>query len=146
MFFLITFRYKRYENNNGTVMFASSGRFGTYTFWPWKVNFKIRPQVRSRWDHDPTKSICTSFKATRRAKLFGTICASLSSSCRDSLAKNWWWPHLTSFDLRWPRRDPPIVSCTRIITDGVSAHDPERIGLFQSVYAKRKALTALFSP
>ena len=33
---------------------------------------------------------------------------------------------------------PPIISCTRIITDGVSGHDPERIGWFRLVYAKEK--------
>ena len=45
-------------------------------------------KVRSRSDHDPRRSICTSFEAARRAKPFGTICTPLSQSCRDLLAKN----------------------------------------------------------
>ena len=35
----------------------------------------------------------------------------------------------------------PIVSCTRIYTDGVSGHDPNRIGWFRSVYEKREAFS-----
>ena len=56
-------------------------------------------QVRLRSDHDPGRSICTSSIAARRAKSFGTICASLSPSRRDLLAKNELWPHLISGDL-----------------------------------------------
>ena len=81
------------------------------------------------------RSICKSSEAARRVKSFGTICAPLSSSCRDFLAKRRLWPHLTSGDLPWH----PIVSCTQIITDGVSGHAPERIGWLRSVYVKKEA-------
>ena len=33
-----------------------------------------------------------------------------------------------------------IISCTEIITDGVNGHDPEMIGWFRLVYAKREAI------
>ena len=65
----------------------------------WKVSFKIWPQVRSRSGHDPNKSICKSSEADWQVKSFGTICASLSPSCRELLAKTGFWPHLTSGDL-----------------------------------------------
>ena len=55
--------------------------------------------LRSRSDHDPSRTICTSSEATRRAKSLGTIYASPSPSCRDLLAKNGLWRHLTSGDL-----------------------------------------------
>ena len=42
-------------------------------------------------------------------------------------------PHLTSGNLPVP----PIVSCTRIITDGVCGHDPEIIGRLGPVYAQQ---------
>ena len=35
----------------------------------------------------------------------------------------------------------PIISCTRIITNGLSGHDPEIIGWFWLVYAKREAFS-----
>ena len=56
-------------------------------------------QVRSRSGHDPSRSKCISSEAPWRAKSFGTICASISLSCRDLLVKNGLWPHLTSGDL-----------------------------------------------
>ena len=55
--------------------------------------------IRTRSGHDRSGSICISFEAAWRAKSFGTICASLSPSCRDLLAKNGLWRHLTSGDL-----------------------------------------------
>ena len=93
--------------------------------------------VRSTSDHDLSRSVCTSFEAARQAKPLGTICASLSPSCRDLLAKNGLWSHLTSGDLSVT----PIVSCTQICTDGASGHDPERIGWFWLVYVKREAFS-----
>ena len=47
VFSLIIYWYERYENENDTIVFASSSRLVTLTLWPWKVNFKICPQVRS---------------------------------------------------------------------------------------------------
>ena len=93
-----------YKNENDAIVFASSSWFETSTFLPWKVNLKIWPQVRSGEDQAkvrswPSRSICISSDAARRAKSLGTICASLSPSCRDLLAKNGLWHHLTSGDL-----------------------------------------------
>ena len=71
------------------VLFTLKGKFENLT----------SGQVRSRPDHDPSRSLCTSSEAARRAKSFGTIFASLFPSCRDLLAKNGLWRHLTSGDL-----------------------------------------------
>ena len=49
-----------------------------------------------------------------------------------TLVKNGLRRHLTSGDLPWL----PIVSYTQICTDGLSGHDPEKIGWFRSVYGK----------
>ena len=52
----------------------------------------------------------------------------------------------TDCDLMWPQITfhwPPIISCTRIITYGVSGYDPERIVWFRLVYAKRGAFSYL---
>ena len=56
-------------------------------------------KIRSMSGHDPCRSICTPSEAARRAKSFGTICTSVYSSCRDLLAKNGLWRHLTTGDL-----------------------------------------------
>ena len=66
---------------------VSSSWFETCTFWLWKINFKIWPQVRSRSGHDPSRSISTSSEASWRDKSFGTIRAFLSPFCRELLAK-----------------------------------------------------------
>ena len=63
---------------------------------------------------------------------FGTICASLSPSCRDLLSKNCLWCHLTSGDF-------PVTPDRQLHPDlhsWGSSHDPERMGRFWSVYAK----------
>ena len=44
-------------------------------------------KVRPRLDHDPSRSICTCFEVARRAESLGTVCVSLSPSCRDFLEK-----------------------------------------------------------
>ena len=73
----------------------------------WKFDLRSEVKVWPRSDHDPSRSICTSSEVARRAKsLFGIICTSLFPSCLDLLAKNGLWLHLTSFDIRWPLRDP----------------------------------------
>ena len=56
-------------------------------------------KVRSTSGHDRSRSIRISSEAAWRAKSFGTICTSLSPSCRDLLAKTGLRPHLTSGDL-----------------------------------------------
>ena len=105
----------------------------------WKFDLRSgQVKVRSRSDHDPSRSLCTFSEAARRAKSFGTIFASLFSSCRDLLAKK------TDCDVIWTQVTsswPQIVGCTQICTDGVSGHDTERIGWFRSVYAKREAFS-----
>ena len=60
--------------------------------------------------------------------------------CLHPVATYWRNRIVTSFDLRWP---PCVLQGsgsaeTRICTDRVNGHDPERIGLFRSVYAKRE--------
>ena len=94
----------KYENKNDTIGFASSSRFETCTFKLERSigKFDLRSgqvKVRSKSDHDTSRSICTSSEVVRRAKSFGTICVSLSPSYRDLLAKNGLWRHLTSSDL-----------------------------------------------
>ena len=59
-------------------------------------------QARSRPGYVPSKPICISFEADWRAKSLGTICATISPSCRESLAKSGLWPHVTSYDFPWP--------------------------------------------
>ena len=87
--------------------------------------------------HDRSRLICISSEADWRAKSFGTICASLSSSCHELFAKTWFWPHLTSGDPPWPQS----ISCILMITDGATGHDAEIIGSFRLVYAKREAFS-----
>ena len=129
MIFHWYFLYERHENKYDTIVVGSSSRFETCAFWPRKVSFRIWPRVRARSGHDRSRSICIASKTAWRAESFGTICASLSPSCRKLLAKTGFWSHLISMTSPWP----PIISCTWIITDGVSGHDPERIGWFRSV-------------
>ena len=123
-FLLITFLYERYENENGTIVFASLSWFVTCAIWPWKVNFKIwlqvrSGQVRSRSSHAPSKSICISSEAAWRAKSLGTIRASLlylvanernlSEKLTENLSKLMELIEkriVTSFDLRWTPRGP----------------------------------------
>ena len=81
-------------------------------------------QVRSRSYHDRSRSICISSEAAWRAKSFGTICASLSTSCRELLANIGSWPHLTSGDI-------PVTPNHHLHLDHHrwgSGHDPERNG------------------
>ena len=154
---LISFLVWKTENENETILFASSNRFGTCTFWPWKVNFKICTRfrsVRSRPD-DPRRSVYWpsgswsgqfGMHIPRSGSTSQVVwhCASLSPSCRDLLTKNGLWPH---FDRIWPPVTSPwspIVSWTEIITAGVSGRDPEIIGWFRSVYAKREPFS--YSP
>ena len=37
----------------------------------------------------------------------------------------------------------PVICCIRIITNGVSSHDPERIGWFRLVHGKREAVSCV---
>ena len=89
---------------NDTIVFASTSRGSNYTLFDLeraisKIDLRsCQVKVRSRSDHDPSRSICTSSEAGRRAKSFGTICASISPSCCEFLAKtdcDLVWPHLT---------------------------------------------------
>ena len=112
----------------------------------WKVNFKIWPQVRSDQGLVMTQiSQYANIPMHRniwRVKSFGTV--SISMLSRHIGEKRF----VTSFDLIWPQVTspwPPIVSYTRIITDRVSGHDPERIGWFRLVYAEREAFSYFFT-
>ena len=145
-FSLITFLYGRYENKNDNMVFTSSSQFeicsysftlrGQFEIWPPVMSGQVK--VMSRSDHDPSRLTFTSSEASRRAKSFGTICASLSPFCRDLLAKNGLWRHLASqVTYPWAR----IVSCTQICTDGMNDHDPERTGWFWLINAKREAFS-----
>ena len=104
-----------------------------------KFDFRsVQVKFRSRSGRDRSRSICISSEAARRAKSLGTICASLSPPYRIFfLSKTGFWPHLTSDDFLVT----PIISCTCTITDGLSGHDPERIGWFRLICAKREAFS-----
>ena len=91
-------RCERYENENNTIVFASSSLFGKYKFWPLRVNFKIWHQARSGQGQAMTQ-VGQHAYLPKRLDEFGTIFSSLSPSCRELLAKNGLCPHVTSDDL-----------------------------------------------
>ena len=88
-FFINNFFGVRYENENGTIVFALSNRFEICNFdLERSISKSDLSQVSSWSGHDPSRSIYISFEEASRAKSFGTICASLSPFCRELLAKN----------------------------------------------------------
>ena len=128
-----------HENETDTIVLASSSRFGSCTFRPWSVNFKVSPQVRSGQGQVMTqvgqyvylpKRLNEPSRLAPFARLFLRPVASYWRNMDCDVT----WPQLT---IPWP----PIIGCTRIITIGVSGHNPERIGWFRSVCAKREAFS-----
>ena len=105
-FSLTIFIYERYATEKHTIVLALASWFTACNFWPWKVNFKIWPHIRPGQGQVMSQvsqyALCISFEADWRAKSLGTICATLSPSCRELLAKSGLWPHVTSYDFPWP--------------------------------------------
>ena len=133
------FWYERYENVNGTIVFTLSSRFEARAFWPWKVNSKIWPQVRSDQGQIITQvgqNPCLPKRLDEPSRL-----APFARPYLNSVASYW---RKTDCGLMWPQMTfswTPIISCIRIITYGVSGLDPERIGPFRLVYAKWEAFS-----
>ena len=104
-FSLIPFLYERYKNKHDTIVLASSSRFGTCAFWPQKVNFKIRLQVRSRSDHDPSRSICALRHPPKlldepsRLAPFALLCMHPVATYWGKTGCDLIWSQLTSGDL-----------------------------------------------
>ena len=118
-------------------MFALSRRFEARAFWPWKVNLKIWHQVRS--DQIMTQVGQNAYLPKRLDE--PSRLAQLARLYLHSVASYW---RNTDCGLMWPQLTfpwPPIISCIRIIPDGVSGLDPERIGWFRLVYAKWEAFS-----
>ena len=117
-FLSITFWYKRYENKNDTIVFSP---FEAYTFWSWKANFKIWPQVRSgqvrarpwpKYKFNIPKRLNELNRLAPFARLYLHPVATYWRKTDYDLIR----PHLTSGDIPVT----PIVSCARIITEKVS--------------------------
>ena len=116
-FFIDNFLIWETQKQNDTIVYALSSRFKTSPFWPWRVNFKIWPQVRSTSGHDWSRSI--SFEAACECQylqkrhiflsgmtsqvLWHHLCVSISILSRVIDEKR----IVTSFHFRWPSRDPP---------------------------------------
>ena len=100
----------------GTIVFVSSRRIEPYKTSPRKVNFKIWPQVRSRFDL--SRSYCTSIDdASGQDKHIGECPMSLSQSYQKLLAKTHIDLMTSSCDLKWPFQRSLTQNCTRVINN-----------------------------
>ena len=135
------FLYERYEKKNLTPSWpprrAGSKHVRIFTLKGQYQNL-TSGQVRSRSDHGPSRSMF-NMHIFRSGSTSQVVWHHLRVSISILLRLIGKKLIVTSFDFRPPW--PPIVSCTRICTDGVSGNDPERIGWFRLVYAKRETFS-----
>ena len=139
--FSLIFLYGRYENDIDTIVFVSSSRFETCTFWLWMVDFKIWPQVKSGQGHVMTQIgqyvyLPKRLDGPSRLSPFLHLYLHPVASYRrkKKMDCDLMCPQITFL---WS----PTISCTRIVTYGEKGYDPERIECFLLVYAKRKTFT-----
>ena len=96
------FGFERSENKNDTIAFASSSRSETNTFWCWKVDFKIWPQVSSGQGQVMTQANMHIFRSGLTSRVVWyhlRVCISILSRLIGEKRI------VTSFDLRRPPRD-----------------------------------------
>ena len=84
-----------------TIVFVSSRRVEPCILWPWKVKVKIWPQVKSGQGHSVTQvGQIILFDAPCGDKRNDSNPTSLSHLVLELLAKNCWWPRVTSMTFR----------------------------------------------
>ena len=91
--------YMKDTNENDNTVFALSTWFTTCTFGPWKINFKVWPQVRPGQDQVMSQVSQYAYhpKWLDEQSPLAPF-AKLSPSCRELLAKSGLWPHVSSYD------------------------------------------------
>ena len=96
--------YDIHENINVIIVFASSRRIETCTFWPLNVKFKIWPHVRSGQGHIMTQVCQYAYFCGQMARkvAWHHLCVSVSIISRFTGEKRF----VSSCDRRWPFRGP----------------------------------------
>ena len=92
-------------NDFTTIVFSSSRCVEWCIIWPRKCKKKI--DLRSRSWPDPKRLCCMSFDPYWQEKRNGAVSKPVSCFYQKLLAKNEWWPLVTSYGHSWPFEDSP---------------------------------------